>query len=102
MIINDFILKNEKLTTQMKILNDNLAELEQFYYSIDMNKETSRIRTSAKHQINRAKEGFRSISAAYDEETHNKLSTETTDALVSEAQRYCDDIDVYLFKRNKK
>jgi hypothetical protein len=102
MIINDSILKNEKLSTQMKILNKKINELEQYYYSINMGKATANLRTSVKHQLNRAKSGFLCVSEAYTELNQNQITIETTDTLVKEAHRYCEDVDIYLFRINNK
>jgi hypothetical protein len=102
MIINDFILKNEKLAAQMKIFVEEIARLEQLR---DLFKRKSdeeygpnpNLSLVLNRKLKRAKEQFKMLNDAYDEIAH-KGADQNTPAFISEANTEIKEIQLVFTK----
>lgn len=89
MIINDFILKNEKLAAEMKIFAEEIDRLEQLRELFKRKPDQEcgpnpNLSIVLSNKLKRAKEQFNMLNEAYDDVAH-KGAAQNTSAFISEA-----------------
>lgn len=82
MVINELILKNEKLSVQMKIFSEEIKRLEQLrdLFRIKSGEEFSTspaLSTTLNRKLTTAKEQFNLLNKAYDEIAHQRADINT-------------------------